>query len=299
MWSEQESYGWRSTTCPTKQWLWWCGPQVSHLWHHWLWWCGPHVIHLWLHSLWWCGPHVSHLWRHWLWWCGPHVSNLWRHWLWWCGPQVSHLWRHWLWWCGPQVSHLWRHWLWWCRPQVSHILTTVTLSSLAAPDLWFFVFKRFRTMQLVLSSGFLNVSIFPLTLPLFIGYPLILVSSTNLHVFATTACLLTLRPTSLTFLPFTPLPVSFAQVLATLSSVIHLSVQYPMVKGLSHIPPLLLGILFLSRSALLIMSLLSDPELKHPFSVLPTNCLNVSVVNCFPQSAVLLDEWVKCFVNVL
>ena len=59
-----------------------------------------------------------------------------------------------------------------------------------------------------------------------------------------------------------------------------------MVKGLSHIPPLLLGTLFLNRSALLIMSLLSDPELKHTFSVLPTNCLNVSVVNviCFPQS---------------
>ena len=37
-----------------------------------------------------------------------------------------------------------------------------------------------------LSSGFLNVSIFPLALLLFIGYPLILVSSTNLHVFATT-----------------------------------------------------------------------------------------------------------------
>ena len=125
-----------------------------------------------------------------------------------------------------------------------------------------------------------------LTLPLFIGYPLILVSSTNLHVFVTTACLLTLRPTYLTFLPFTQLPVSFAQVLTTLFSVVHLSVQYPMVKGLSHIPPLLLGTLFLSRSALLIMSLLSDPELKHTFSVLPTNCLNVSVVNviCFPQS---------------
>ncbi len=73
----------------------------------------------------------------------------------------------------------------------------------------------------------------------------------------------------------------------------------PMVKGLSHTPSLLLGTLFLSRSALLIMSLLSDPELNHTFSVLPTNCLNVSVVNCFPQSAVLLDEWVKCFVNVL
>ena len=101
---------------------------------------------------------------------------------------------------------------------------------------------------------------------LFIGYPLILVSSTNLHVFATTAYLLTLRPTSLTFLPVTPLPVSFAQVLTTLSSVVHLSVQYPMVKGLSPIPPLLLGTLFLSRSALLIMSLLSDPGLKHTFA---------------------------------
>ena len=141
-------------------------------------------------------------------------------------------------------------------------------------------------MQFVLSSGFLNVSIFPITLPLFIGYPLILVSSTNLHVFATTVCLLTLRPTYLTFLPFTPLPVSFAQVLTTLSSVVHLSVQYPMVKGLSHTPPLLLGTLFLSRSALLIMSLLSDPELKHTFSVLPINALNSSVVIviCFPQS---------------
>ena len=139
-------------------------------------------------------------------------------------------------------------------------------------------------MQLVLSSGFLNVSIFPLTLLLFIGYPLILVSSANLHVFATTVCLLTLRPTYLTFLPFTPLPVSFAQVMTTLSSVVHLSVQYPMVKGLSHTPPLLLGTLFLSRSALLIMCLLSDPELKPTFSVLPTNCLNVSVVICFPQS---------------
>ena len=89
---------------------------------------------------------------------------------------------------------------------------------------------------------------------------------------------------SLTFLPFTPLPVSFAHVLTTLSSVVHLSVQCPMVKGLSHTPPLLFGTLFLSRSALLIMSLLSDPELKLTFSVLPTNCLNLSVVICFPQS---------------
>ena len=123
-------------------------------------------------------------------------------------------------------------------------------------------------MQLVLSSsGFLNVSTFPLTLPLFIGYPLILVSSTNLHVFATTVCLLTLCPTYLTFFLFTPLLVSFAHFLTTLSSVVHLSVQYPMVKGLSHTPPLLLGTLFLSRSAPLIMSLLSDPELKLTFSV--------------------------------
>ena len=81
-------------------------------------------------------------------------------------------------------------------------------------------------MRLVLSSGLLNVSILPLTLPLFIGYPLILVSRTHLHVFATTVCLLTLRPTSLTFLPFTPLPVSIAQVLTTMtmSSVVHMSV---------------------------------------------------------------------------
>ena len=49
-----------------------------------------------------------------------------------------------------------------------------------------------------------------------------------------------------------------------------LSVQYPMVKGLSHTPPLLLGTLFLTRSALLIMRLHSDPELKPTFSVLPT-----------------------------
>ena len=71
---------------------------------------------------------------------------------------------------------------------------------------------------------------------------------------------------------------------------------------LSHTPPLLLGTLFLSRSALLIMSLLSDPELKHTFSVLPTNCLNVSVVNviCFPQSFISCTVgWVGVFCNVL
>ena len=129
--------------------------------------------------------------------------------------------------------------------------------------------QKVQNNELVLSSGFPNVSIFPPTLPHFIGYPLILTSSTNVHVFATTLCQLTLRPTSLTFLLFTPLPVSFAHVLTTvtLSSVVHLSVPYPMVKDLSHTPPLLLGTLFLSRSALLIVSLLSDPQLKLTFSV--------------------------------
>ena len=161
-------------------------------------------------------------------------------------------------------------------------------------------------MQLVLSSGLLNASIFPHTLPIFIGYPLILVSRTNLHVFATTVCLLTIRPTSLTFLPFTPLPISIAQVLTTLSSVVHLSVGSILwskskvfrilrpfcflgkdqIKTFLILILILLGTLFLSRSAVLIMSLLSDPELNLTFFVWPTNCLklNLSVVICFPQS---------------
>ena len=97
---------------------------------------------------------------------------------------------------------------------------------------------------------------------------------------------------------------SFAQVLTTLSPVVHLSVHYPMVRGLSHTPPLPLGTLFLGRSALLIMCLLSDPELKPTFSVLPTNCLNVSVVICFPQSFIScavgwVGVFLQCFVNVL
>ena len=62
-----------------------------------------------------------------------------------------------------------------------------------------------------------------------------------------------------------------------------------MLSAVSHTPPLLLGTLFLSRSALLTVSLLSDPELKLTFSVLSTNCLNFSVFICVP---VLLDEWV-------
>ena len=62
-------------------------------------------------------------------------------------------------------------------------------------------------------------------------------------------------------------------------------------QDISHTPPFLLGTLFLSKSALLIVSLLSDPELKFTFPVLPTNCLNVSVVMLLsPLSAVLLDE---------
>ena len=65
-----------------------------------------------------------------------------------------------------------------------------------------------------------------------------LVSRTHLHLFPTTVCPLILRPTSPTFLLFTLLPVSFAHLV---TPVVHLSVQYPMVKGLSHTPPLLLG----------------------------------------------------------
>ena len=46
------------------------------------------------------------------------------------------------------------------------------------------------------------------------------------------------------------------------------------------------------------MSLLSDPELKHTFSVLPTNYLDVSDVNviCFPQSFISCTVgWVGVF----
>ena len=151
-------------------------------------------------------------------------------------------------------------------------------------------------MQLVLSSDFQTWAHFPSSCLSSLA------SSTNLHVFATTLCQLTLRPTSLTFLPFTPLPVSFAHVLTTLSSVVHLSVPYPMVKDLLHTPPLLLGTLFLNRSALLIVSLLSDPELKLTFSVLPTNYFNLSIVICVSQSFIsCVVGWVAFlfFVNVM
>ena len=63
-----------------------------------------------------------------------------------------------------------------------------------------------------------------------------------------------------------------------------MAVQYPMVKGLSHILPLLLGTLFLNRSDLLTLCLLSDPELKLTFSILPINFVDLSVVSCLSQS---------------
>ena len=101
-------------------------------------------------------------------------------------------------------------------------------------------------------------------------------------------CVSTICPTSLTFLPFLPLPVSFAHLLTTLSSFVHLSVQYHMVKCPSHTPPLLLGILFLSRPPPLIMSLLSDPELKLILSVL---------LECYPFFPLVLYQlccWMSC-----
>ena len=120
------------------------------------------------------------------------------------------------------------------------------------------------------------------------------------YVFTTTVCLLILHPTSLTFLPFTPLPSSFDYLLITLSSVIHLSVQYPMIKGLSHTPPLLLGTLFLSRSSFLIMSLVSDPELKLTLSVLPIISVNLFVISlCFSVLYQLCCWMSGCFLDVL
>ena len=58
---------------------------------------------------------------------------------------------------------------------------------------------------------------------------LTLVSSTNLHIFPTAVCLLIVHCTSLTIWQLR----SFTD-----STVVHLSVHYPMVKGLSHTPPL-------------------------------------------------------------
>ena len=71
---------------------------------------------------------------------------------------------------------------------------------------------RLNTMQLVLSSGFINVNIFSLTSLLVTGCPLTLVSSTDLDLFPITVCV------------HNCLSLSF--ILTPLSSVFHLSVSY-------------------------------------------------------------------------
>ena len=76
--------------------------------------------------------------------------------------------------------------------------------------------RWFKTMQLVLFAGFLNASTFPITLLLFIGYPLTLVWSTHLHVFQTTVWPIIIRPTCMTFIQFTP--ITFDHLLTTPSS---------------------------------------------------------------------------------
>ena len=67
------------------------------------------------------------------------------------------------------------------------------------------------------------------------------------------------------------------------------------VKHLSHTPPLLLATPFHSRSNLVIMSLLSDPELKLTFSV-----LLLEFIRCYLCFSVLyqLCRWMVsgCFV---
>ena len=72
-----------------------------------------------------------------------------------------------------------------------------------------------------------------------------------------------------------------------------------MVIGLLYTPPLLLGTLFLNRFALLILSLLSDPELKLTFSVLSLNSLNLSVFICIshPFISCIVDEWGLCLLS--
>ena len=79
------------------------------------------------------------------------------------------------------------------------------------------------------------------------------------------------------------------------NSVVHLSVQYPMVKCLSHTLRLLLGTLFLSRSALLIMSLLSDPELKLTFP----SCLSIyPLLFVFLSPKSVFPIFSQCFAQV-
>ena len=134
-------------------------------------------------------------------------------------------------------------------------------------------------MQIVLSSEFLNVSIFPLTLPLFIDsrikYKLACICYNCMSINSPPylSDLLTvytaarqLRSSSDNSPPSSICPYSILW-----SKVFHI------------LRPCCLELSF-SAGLLIIMSLLSDPELKLTFSVLPINCLNVSVVICFPQS---------------
>ena len=101
---------------------------------------------------------------------------------------------------------------------------------------------------------------------------------------------------------FSTLPVrpSYFCLLTALCSVVHLSEMYPIVKGLSA---LLFGTLFLNRSALLILSLFSDPELKLTFSVLLLNSFNLSAGICVshPLISSIVDKWMffHCFVIVI
>ena len=87
-------------------------------------------------------------------------------------------------------------------------------------------------------------------------------------------CPLILHPTSPTFLPFKPLPVSFAHLLTALSSVCLYSILWSKVFRILR--PFYLE-LFLNMSAPLILSLLSDLELKLTSSVLSIISLNLSV----------------------
>ena len=143
-------------------------------------------------------------------------------------------------------------------------------------------------MQLVLSLGFLNVSIFPLTLPRALHW--LPIDSRIKYKLACICynCMSTNSPPYLSDL------LTVYTAARQLRSCSDNSVLYrPSVRTVSYGQRsfansahsawnALQG--FLSRSALLIVSLLSDPELKLTFSVSPTNCLNLSVVICVPQS---------------
>ena len=81
----------------------------------------------------------------------------------------------------------------------------------------------------------------------------------------------------------------FTHLLKAMFSIVHLSVQYPMVKGLSHTPSLLLETLFLGRSVLL-----SHPDLKLT-SVLLTGFFkrtvqNRKVYSCVENQECIIDK---------